>query len=104
VDAALESWMYAFEHPEETLDIVIRTTRKENRPVNRSHQEWMLRKYQELYIPKGKTTINTDLIAADYYNVSGIMLKSNLISKIVPYDSFYIPYHSLKPLNKPVRK
>ncbi|MEI7723818.1 MAG: ABC transporter substrate-binding protein [Bacteroidota bacterium] len=104
VEATLESWIYAFDHPEETLDIVIRTTRKENRPVNRSHQQWMLRKYRELYIPKGKTTINTDLLSADYNNVSEIMLKSNLISKIIPYDSFYIPFYSMKQLNNPVRK
>jgi len=95
VDAALESWMYAFDHPEETLDIVIRIARKENRPVNRSHQQWMLDRYRELYIPKGQKKITTELLSRDYKNVSDIMQNSKLINRIIPYDSFYIPYSSL---------
>ena len=95
VEAALESWMYAFDHPEETLDIVIRIARKENRPVNRSHQQWMLARYRELYIPKGQKKITTELLPRDYRNVCDIMHNSKLIKRIVPYDSFYIPYSSM---------
>ncbi|MEI7895407.1 MAG: ABC transporter substrate-binding protein [bacterium] len=96
IDAALESWMFAFDHPDLTLDIVIRKTRKENRPVNLAHQKWMLNCYRELYIPKGRSSINTSLLPGDYENVSMIMLGSKMIDRIVPYDSFYAPYKSLK--------
>ena len=95
VEAALESWMYAFDHPNETLDIVIRIARKENRPVNLSHQQWMLARYRELYIPKGQKKITTELLSRDYKNVSDIMQNSKLINRIIPYDSFYLPYSSL---------
>jgi len=104
VEAALESWMYAFDHPEETLDIVIRIAQKENRPVNRSHQQWMLSRYRELYIPKGRKSFSTVLLAKDYDSVSRIMLNSKLIPRIIPYGSFYIPFRSLKPSVEPLKK
>ncbi len=96
VEAAMESWMYAFNHPEESLDIVIRIARKENRPVNRSHQKWMLSRYQELYIPKGQKSISSVLLSRDYNNICGIMLASSLIKRVIPYDSFYIPFKTMK--------
>ena len=102
--AALESWMYAFDHPEETIDLVIRIARKENRPVNRSHQQWMLARYEELYIPKGQKSINTILLSKDYNSICNIMLNSNLISKITPFDSFYIPFSSMMHPGKPFTK
>ncbi|MCX6305191.1 MAG: ABC transporter substrate-binding protein [Bacteroidetes bacterium] len=108
VNASLESWMYAFGHPDETLDLVIRIARKENHPVNRSHQRWMLSRYRELYIPKGSAAINTVLLQKDYDNVNEIMSESKQIDRITPFDSFYIPFTSLtqsgKPLNKPAGK
>jgi NitT/TauT family transport system substrate-binding protein len=94
VKATLESWMYAFGHPEETLDIVIRIARNENRPVNRSHQNWMLQRYRELYIAPGKDSINTLLSRADYLNVCRIMQESRLISEVVPYGQFFNAYTS----------
>jgi NitT/TauT family transport system substrate-binding protein len=95
VEAALESWNYAFSHPDETLDIVIRIIRKENRPVNRSHQSWMLTKYHELYIPKGMQSINTVLRKDDFENVQSIMLESKLIGNEVPYAAFCRHYETL---------
>jgi NitT/TauT family transport system substrate-binding protein len=96
-EAVLESWMYAFDHPEETLDVVIRIAKKQSLPVNRSHQRWMLDCYRELYIPKGQHTINTVLRISDYLNVSRIMLQSKLIRNTVPYKDFFIPFRSLNP-------
>lgn len=102
VEATLESWNYAFSHPDETLDLVIRITRKENRPVNRSHQQWMLNCYHDLYIPGGQDSINTILLKEDYNNVSRIMLNSSLITGIIPYDSFYRPFSTMKKFSEPV--
>ncbi len=95
VNAALESWMYAFNNQPEALDIVIRLARKENRPVNRAHQKWMLSKYRELYIPKGQKNINTVLLPRDYNSIAAILLNGGFIKSVTPYDSFYSPYKSL---------
>ena len=87
--------MYAFNNQPEALDIVIRLARKENRPVNRAHQKWMLSKYRELYIPKGQKNINTVLLPRDYNSIAAILLNGGFIKSVTPYDSFYSPYKSL---------
>ncbi|MCX6268794.1 MAG: ABC transporter substrate-binding protein [Bacteroidetes bacterium] len=104
VIAALESWTYAFDHKEETIDLVVRIAKKENQPVNRAHQRWMLSRYRELYIPKGRQSINTALSSGDYNNVSEIMLNSKLISAVIPYDSFYVPFSSMLRSDVPAGK
>jgi len=95
VNAALESWKYAFDHQEEAIDIVIRRARKENCGVNRTHQRWMLSHYKELYIPNGQKNINTVLLSKDYDNIANILLHGKFIKSVIPYDSFYFPYKSL---------
>jgi hypothetical protein len=91
VKASVESWTYAFDNQEETIGIVERKAISENRPVNRSHVQWMLNCYRDLYIPKGKTAVSTTLSSGDYMTVAGILLKNRLIGTVAPYDSFYIP-------------
>jgi NitT/TauT family transport system substrate-binding protein len=97
VTATLESWRYAYDHPEETLDIVIRIAKNENRPVNRSHQQWMLDRYRELYLSKDKKTFNTMLAPGDYQTINGILVNSNLIDHVVPYEEFFVHYAGMKP-------
>ncbi|MGC9362902.1 MAG: ABC transporter substrate-binding protein, partial [Candidatus Syntrophosphaera sp.] len=41
-EATLEGWLYAFDHRDETLDVVLRYQRQNNLPANRAHQAWML--------------------------------------------------------------
>ena len=42
VAASLEGWEYAFTHPDEALDIIMRYMRAAKIPANRMHQKWML--------------------------------------------------------------
>ncbi len=91
VQATLEGWMYAFENPEKALDIVVRIANEAKLPVNRVHQQWMLDRYKDLYIPKGKTTINTSLSEKDYNFVCSVLKESDLIKKIPTFTSFYHP-------------
>lgn len=42
VEASLDGWRYAREHPEEALDLVMNHSRKAHVPTNRPHQRWML--------------------------------------------------------------
>jgi len=91
VEATLESWDYAFKHQEEAIEIVVKYATKLNQPVNISHQEWMLSHFQKLYIPEGRTTINTNLLQKDFDHVQEILMESKLLTKAFPYDSFYQP-------------
>jgi len=96
VTALLESWNYAFEHQEETIDIVVKYAHSKNQPVNRPHQRWMLSHYKTLYIPAGRQSINTILSKADYNSILTIMMENDCIEKTTPFELFYQPYNKLK--------
>ncbi len=96
INATLESWKYAFDHPEEAIEITIKYKKQQNIPANRSHSEWMLKCYRDLYIPRGKTEINTELSRKDYDIISKILFENKMISRIPAYNDFYKPYSSLK--------
>jgi NitT/TauT family transport system substrate-binding protein len=91
VNASLEGWMYAFDHPEEAIDVVMKYIRKNNQPVNRPHQQWMLNRYKDLYLPKEKTTLSISLSSQDYQFIGNLLKESGLIAQIPAYDVFYQP-------------
>ncbi len=95
VKATFEGWKYAFDNKEKAIDIVIKYAEKAKVPVNKIHQRWMLERYQDLYLPKGKTSFNTVLSKKDYQFVGNVLKESGLINKIPPFDNFY------KPIMKP---
>jgi len=41
-EATLEGWKYASEHPDETLDVVMKHVNEAKLPTNRTHMQWML--------------------------------------------------------------
>ena len=50
VTASLEGWRYAFDHPDEALDIVLKYMRQAQLPASRMHQKWMLDRMRELML------------------------------------------------------
>jgi NitT/TauT family transport system substrate-binding protein len=95
VKASMESWAYALNNPDTSVAVVIRTLRNMHKAANRSQQEWMIERYKDLYLPKGKTTLNTVLSQADYLSNARILLQSKQISAIPPFSEFYMPYTGL---------
>ncbi len=86
VRASLDGWRYAFEHPEEALDIVIRRMRKAKIPANRVHQKWMLNRMRDL-IMAGTNTPGV-LKEKDYEAVCSSMLKAGVIRGCPDYTAF----------------
>lgn len=91
VKATLEGWKYAFDHPEETLDVVMTIVKRDKLPVNRVHQSWMLDRYRDLYLPEGKTGFNTSLNESDYQFIANLLKENKLIDEIPAYADFYHP-------------
>ncbi len=91
VNATFAGWEYAFNHPDEAIDIMMRICHEANMPVNRVHQRWMLDRYRDLYFPEENKKFNTKL-SEEVYMVIGQVLKDGLlIDKIPDFDSFYKP-------------
>ena len=91
VEATLEGWEYAFSHPEKTIDIVMKYAQQAKMPVNRSHQQWMLERYRDLYLPKGKSRPSTTLSEKDYHFAASVLKESDLIKTIPAFGEFYQP-------------
>ena len=88
VAASLEGWRYAFEHPDETLDIVINYMREAHLPANRMQQKWMLEAMRELMKPVGPKGEPGYLMRQDYEAVGLAMQKYNLIHHYPSYKDF----------------
>jgi NitT/TauT family transport system substrate-binding protein len=88
VSASLAGWRYAFEHPEEALDIVIRQMREARVPANRIHQKWMLERMRDLFAPGSPQGRPGLLNRPDYEAVGSIMCIEGLIHAYPDYTVF----------------
>jgi NitT/TauT family transport system substrate-binding protein len=88
VKASLEGWRYAFENPEEALDIVIRYMREAKISANRTHQKWMLSRMQDLIMPVLEEGSYGQLKRPDFDSVSAFLFQTGLIGEIPDYDLF----------------
>ncbi|QLA17188.1 ABC transporter substrate-binding protein [Desulfolutivibrio sulfoxidireducens] len=87
--ASLEGWKWAFEHPEQALDVVMSHVNAANLPTNRMHQKWMLARMQDIIAPQGVTAPLGSLSRDEYQAVGTAMLQAGLITTIPPYEAFY---------------
>lgn len=96
VEASLESWEYAFKHPEEAIMLVLLKQREQNMPANFVHQRWMLERYRDLYYADPESGINTVLPESAFQTIAKILLEAGLIGEIPSFKEFYIPFQSLE--------
>jgi NitT/TauT family transport system substrate-binding protein len=86
--ASLEGWDYAFAHPEEALDIIIRQMRAAKIPANRMHQKWMLARMRDLILAQGVRSASGLLKQGDYESTGRILLKDGMIRKVPDFSDF----------------
>jgi len=87
--ASLEGWNYAFAHPGETLDVVIRYIRAAKLPANRMHQKWMLERMRDVIMPQGNQEGVTGRLSENDYKAAGqILLQNGEIRTIPDFKTF----------------
>ena len=89
VTASLEGWLYAFDHEEEALDIVMKHANAAHTGTNRAHQRWMLARMKDLIIPRGNRSVLGKLDPADYEGVAKVLKALDLTKKTPPFSEFY---------------
>lgn len=87
VQATLEGWNDAFEHKEETLDLVLEYMIKANIPASRAHQSWMLHRMEDIFKAKDKKISGT-LREEDFYKTANILKEAGSIDEIPSFDMF----------------
>jgi NitT/TauT family transport system substrate-binding protein len=90
VKASIEGWVYAFSHPDEALDIVLKYMVQAKIPANRMHQKWMLNRMKDLISPPDYRGRIGMLQPTDYQRVAGELKQGGLIERIADYRSFFI--------------
>jgi len=90
VKATIEGWSYAFDHPDEALDIVLNYMVRAKIPANRTHQKWMLNRMKELIDPPGQRLPMGMLQPTDYQRVSQELRESGVIQRTPDYKSFFV--------------
>ena len=93
-NATISSWNYVFKHKDESIAIIEKIMKANNQAFNKSHQKWMLNKFEEIYTLNGK--INFKLLEKDYVNNATVLSNINEINKLKPFSEFYQPYNLLK--------
>jgi NitT/TauT family transport system substrate-binding protein len=88
IEASLEGWRYAFEHPDESVGIVLRQMQQAHMPANRSHQKWTLERLRDLALPLGGNMFTGTLKTEDYEELAHKMLDAGLIRYYPPYSEF----------------
>ena len=91
VEATIKGWNYAFQHKEETLDLVMKYCREYHMQTNRSHQRWMLGAIEiAMTYQVGDDPANWGMLKKDdYYTVAEELLNQKLIITIPSYKDFY---------------
>ena len=89
VRASIEGWLYAFDHPDEALKIVLKYLSSAEMPANTMHQKWMLEKMKDLIIPKDAGNPVGTLLQADFLRVAEEMKENGFIEEIPEFESFY---------------
>ena len=80
--ASIEGWKYAFAHPKEALDIVMKYITEANVNTNRVHQRWMLNRMKDIVLPLDKGNLTGVLDAKCYYQVAQNLIKNDMIDRI----------------------
>lgn len=85
-EATMDGWIYALNHEEETLSIVLSYLRIAHLPANIPHQRWMLKKIREAVLAKpeqfGKLT------EKDYNSSVNMLIGNQVIKNYVNYKDF----------------
>ena len=84
--ATIEGWKYAFEHKNETLDVVIGLMRENNVAANLAHQRWMLSRMEDIIDVKSNEAV---LGFDDYMKTAEILMNCKQIKFIPDYKDFY---------------
>jgi NitT/TauT family transport system substrate-binding protein len=86
-EATTEGWIYALNHREETLNVILRYLRLYNLPANRAHQAWMLdHMYWHIFDESGAIGY---LSPSDFKMAHEILEEHGWIPQPVDYKTFY---------------
>jgi NitT/TauT family transport system substrate-binding protein len=89
VQASIDGWREAFEHPEEALATVMKYAREAKTATNRAHQKWMLLRMKDLIQPRAFQQPIGILPAEAYALVGQTMVRQKMIAVLPAFEDFF---------------
>ena len=89
VQASIEGWREAFDHPEEALNVVMKYAREAKVTTNRAHQKWMLLRMKDLIQPRAFRQPMGILPAEAYALVGQTMVGQKMIAVPPAFEDFF---------------
>lgn len=89
VRASIDGWKYAFEHPEEALDVVMSYVKAASMPTTRIHHQWMLNVMEKIMRPEGEHTRMGYLSESVYTNMTHELKSAGVFADPPEYRDFY---------------
>jgi NitT/TauT family transport system substrate-binding protein len=87
VKASIDGWLYAFEHQDSAIEIMLKYLSREHLPANRMHQKWMLQRMKDVMLPENDNNMGC-LSGKDYRSVAEVLKEHQLIETIPDFHSF----------------
>ena len=94
-EATMDGWIYAFNHREETLDVVLKYLRDSYLPANRAHQAWMLDVMRTRVLKNPEAIGYLDKTDFDRFLTN--LMEHKWVTQPIEYNSFYP--HAIKKKN-----
>jgi len=88
VQATARGWMYAFNHPEEALQSVLKRMKEARVPANLAHQRWMLDRMEDIILSDDVPSIGV-LRQADYERLVETLKEARVIEDAPLFPEFY---------------
>lgn len=89
VMASIQGWRYAFEHPDEALDIVMKYVKEAKVDTSREHQRWMLEHMREVIDLPGDQGGRVLLNREGYMTVANGLKALGIIKDIPAFSEFF---------------
>lgn len=86
-EATMDGWVYAINHVDETLSVLIDIMKRDHIPANRPHQKWMLEKMRELILAKPEQLGKLD--KKDFDAATELLARRNPGLKHPAYERFF---------------
>ncbi len=85
--ATLEGWNYAFEHENETIELVMKYLKKANISSNVTHQKWMFERMKDVFNYKNQE-LKGELSKELYLKTGKVLLETGKINSIPDFKEF----------------
>ena len=89
VQASLKGWLYAFEHKDEALNVVMNRAEAGHTGTNKAHQRWMLDRMQDLIMPGSDRSVLGRLNPDDYTKTGKILKEFGLTDSVPTFEEFH---------------